>query len=961
MQKLHHRTNLATIVSLLLLLISSSLLIQYPPQNISPTPLNEFLHISEIIAVNGTTLLDADGEAMDWVEIHNRDSKPLNLNNYALTDDPTQPTKWVLPKRMIEPDEYLVVFVSGKNRLGSELHTNFKLQRTGEFLGLFNKLTDRWATRLNYPPQFQNVAYYPPERAGLHPVRSKTPSMYGIPASPGAPNQPEQIWYGLLEPVQVNVERGLFSKPFRLTLSSNPAAIIHYTLDGTEPSATHGTQYRMPLWVDKTTLLRAYAFEPNKISSPTTSHSYIFFSDILSQSKTPPNFPSTWGQHAIDFFEYQVGEPVAADYEMDPEIVKHIFYSSLITPALTVLPTLSIVTAMPNMDIYGNPRKTGRSWERPASVEWWSAEGQVPHQTEQKSFQINAGIRIQGGAGRWEFMPKHSFRLFFRDDYGAPKLHTSLFSDSSVTEFETLILRSGVDRSFAGHPDTSDHRQTTYSRDEWMRRTQQAMSGYSAHGQFVHVYLNGLYWGIYNVVERPDAAYNATHLGGDEEDWLSVNHSGVVAGSPERLNDLLTLLKEADMTSTHVYDEISHYLDLPAFADYLILNWYAGNEDWPHNNWYFALPHQEGTGRFYVWDAEAIFDDGAHIRLGSSVEKTGLDNLVEPFFNALNQNPEFRQLLADRTYLHLAEGGALSSTNAQARWENINQVLRKAIIAESARWGDVRYDTPIVPAYWETAYENTLAQMDGNGNKLLKLMRDVGYYLLPDPPTIQVDEVGIITLHSDNEVYYTLDGSDPRQLGGLLSPTASRYRTPITLPQTKVLHSRSFADGVWSAIQFYPPHEHRCTLQITELMYHPLNGEDYEFIELSNLGSTEIPLAWFSLEGVKFTFPGDTLPLLPGSTAVLVRNPQTFAELYPNVPIAGVYSGRLANNGETLRLLNPQGEAVIELTYHDRGAWPMSADGRGDSLININPMGDPNEPSNWRSSTMLHGSPHRLP
>lgn len=123
------------------------------------------LIISEFVAVNTTGLADSDGDYSDWIEIYNRGSRPVNLSGFALTDDPQQLEKWTFPNISLDSHHYLVVFASGKDRrsarAGAELHTNFKLDGAGEFLGLYNgqegKLVDSLSPR--YPEQFSDVSY----------------------------------------------------------------------------------------------------------------------------------------------------------------------------------------------------------------------------------------------------------------------------------------------------------------------------------------------------------------------------------------------------------------------------------------------------------------------------------------------------------------------------------------------------------------------------------------------------------------------------------------------------------------------------------------------------------------------------------------------------------------------------------------------------------------------------------
>jgi hypothetical protein len=102
------------------------------------------LVINEFLASNVRTngLADEDGEQQDWIEIYNRGVDPVNLENWSLSDDPALPGLWTFPARILEPNSYLVVFASGKDRRStnttSVLHTNFRLGTPGEHLGLYS-------------------------------------------------------------------------------------------------------------------------------------------------------------------------------------------------------------------------------------------------------------------------------------------------------------------------------------------------------------------------------------------------------------------------------------------------------------------------------------------------------------------------------------------------------------------------------------------------------------------------------------------------------------------------------------------------------------------------------------------------------------------------------------------------------------------------------------------------------
>jgi hypothetical protein len=163
-------------------------------------------------------------------------------------------------------------------------------------------------------------------------------------------------------------------------------------------------------------------------------------------------------------------------------------------------------------------------------------------------------------------------------------------------------------------------------------------------------------------------------------------------------------------------------------------------------------------------------------------------------------------------------------------------------------------------------------------------------------------------------------------------------------------------------------------LRLTELMYDPApapdgaSGEDFEFIELKNRGDETLDLSGISItDGVTFSFQGSTITNLgPGQFVLVVRNRDAFLSRYGAAlsgRIAGEYTGKLANDGERVAVVDFWNGTVAEVTYGDGSGWPLSADGAGHSLVPLDsalltePDGSLNCAANWRASTLLGGSP----
>ena len=477
-----------------------------------------------------------------------------------------------------------------------------------------------------------------------------------------------------LTQIGASAPRGFLDQPIALTLHSpDDQATIRYTIDGSEPTHSNGSDYHAPLAIDRTTLLRASSFKgPVRISAVTT-HSYIFLDQVTRQPKNPPGFPAgpnAWSGHR-------------SAYQMDPRVVNDPNYRDRMKDAFKSLPIVSIVCPRddlfgPRRGIYLHSMQRGEPWERPRSAEMILPDGST-------AFQIDCGIRIQGNYNRIpEKSPKHSFRLLFKEKYGPPKLHYQVFSDSPVQRFNTLVLRADYNNSWI-HWDPEQRDRAQRTRDAWMKDSHRAMGWLAGHNRYVHLFLDGLYWGVYDITERPDADFAAAYLGGSREDYDVINEFEAKDGTLDAFRALHAM---HDLTQRSQYEKLQRQLDISEYIDYLLLNYYAGNQDWGENKNWYAIRRRTPPGPFeyMVWDGEQIFHDVMDDAVSNSYET--------PFRLAeeLKRNAEFRLAFADRVQMHCFNGGALTSEACAARWMKRAREVDLAIVAESARWGDYRRD-----------------------------------------------------------------------------------------------------------------------------------------------------------------------------------------------------------------------------------------------------------------------------
>ena len=120
-------------------------------------------------------------------------------------------------------------------------------------------------------------------------------------------------------------------------------------------------------------------------------------------------------------------------------------------------------------------------------------------------------------------------------------------------------------------------------------------------------------------------------------------------------------------------------------------------------------------------------------------------------------------------------------------------------------------------------------------------------------------------------------------------------------------------------------------MRFSELMYNPLGGDAYEFIELTNVGGLDIDLASAYFKGIDLQF--DRFVKLPaGQSIVISPDFAAYRERYPTAPLRAIYAGSLSNRGETVTLYAADGAVLASVTYDDEAGWPLTADGDGDSL-----------------------------
>lgn len=949
--------------------------------------INEFMAVNSHVPFKNPIFMETQvfgvKEYPDWIEIFNPTDKILKLEGWYLTDNDNNLTKWEFPENIkIESYGYLIIFASNKNKadfpenypfvddLGF-LHTNFALSGDGEYLAIVKPDGATIVQEYDFPEQRGLISYG---------IDKNGETGYLIEPTPGSLNSSH--YEEFVSDTKFNMDRGYYDSPFELIISTQTKdADIYYTLDSSTPSETNGIKYSGPIKIDRTTVLKAVAYKDSMLPTDVDTQTYIFIDDILTQERG--SYPRNWDRN------------IPGDYELDSEILSQ-NNDSEINDSFFSLPVVSVSTDQNNLfgyddGIYVHSDQgefSGIEWERECSFEFFDPK------EDNKNMQVNCGIRISGDSSSiLTNNRKLSFRLLFKGGYGPSRIDFKLFENESpgfepVKTFNHLMLRSCFNDSWV---DRSDAGSALYLRNRFLNETFLSMGQINPHGRFVHLFLNGFYWGIYELHERPNSDFQSEYFGFESSMYDTLNNGKEPAmdGDYSVWNNIISISEQEngffrllginpDFTNNPLEEAL---LNMENLIDYIICSYYFADEDW---QWFSGrLKEENSTGfRFFIWDAE----QGLNNSEDHAIQETAP---LQIFHNLFNNNEDFRLLTADRIYRHLYNDGALSNSSSSKRFERIAGEIEKAMLLESARWGDSTGDVLFTKGDWENEKKrliNSYFSKEPGINRtyyIQNLFKNTGLY--PDIPVPEFlinnslmhggdlssdDNLLAISNNNSGDIYYTTDGTDPRQPGGEIN-NSNVYSKPILLDKTTLIKSRTFKNGSWSALNeaVFTVGLIKESLRITEIMYHPeqsstgdYNRDDFEFIEFKNISRNRpinLSMIHFT-EGIDYTFP--SYELLPGEYAVLVKNKDAYLSRYPGsdiTKILGPYSGSLNNAGETLVLNDGNNKVIFTLSYDDK--WFSITDGTGFSLnaaepsnLNISELGIK---ETWQVSSVPGGTP----
>jgi len=913
--------------------------------------------INEFVASNTNGLTDEDGERVDWIELKNDNSFDLGLDGWFLTDDAADPTKWEFPAVSIPPNGFLIIFASGKDRqqAGSELHTDFKLSASGEYLALVRPNgTVSQEFSPTFPVQLENYSYGP--SGGGNAYYDPTPM---APNGSAINNLPP-----IIESVTENPTPPLANQPLPIsaTITSTGATIdqvsLHYRVNfGGE------TSIPMPLAGDGTyqAAIPASAYDEG---------------DMV-----------RWFVTAQSNGGGSVRLPAFDDPVESAEYFGTIVVDSSITTKLPVL----------HWFVQNESASTTRIGTQ-ASL-FYNGE-----------FYDNIYCRTRGqSAGSW---PKHKFKFDFPkggkfrfdptqprvEEFNMQSFYREMFTQSSNTSYmrEPLMLKwmreNGVAASESFH---------------WQVRRNGEFHGLFAFVEQVDD----------DFLERfdfnPDGEmYKAAWQGGGPATLAPNPVAGQYRKATAKTEPWTNFSAFcAGINSTQRFQYVWDNVDVAQWINCLAAMNVPFNHDQLTKNYYVYREPETGEWHRFPWDADQSFPIGQYITgenwtnplygdsdhtqelSGGSPNPTWRNRMHD----AIMDNPVTREMylrrvktLADRGLAD--DGGGTSYLEDQV--EKFRQCLLTDAAADRSYWADRGVSLSSLQSGVNEILNTAIPQRKthlfttyavGGATPLLPNSQSAAATVAfgeieYQPASGNQDEEFIeITNPSGSAIdlsNWTLEGgvSHTFQAGTViaagrslyLSPDSASFRNRTISPTGGQSH---FVQGnysghlsnlgelltiknelgieVVSTLTPVNPSDLQLYLVISEVMYHPAGDSDVEFIELMNTSDS----LTLNLDGASFTngidylFPAGT-SLSPGEKLTITGS--EFSNLT-----------RLNNNGETIKLEGPEGETIREFRYDNEGGWPLAADGLGASLVLLNPESNPDHslPQNWRASSMSGGSP----
>ena len=641
------------------------------------------LYISEVCAHNNEVMHDAVGFYNDYIKVCNPSDTAVNLAGYSLSDNAEEPDRFVFESIILEPGADKMVWAGNKEAF----FTYGEKYYDDEALYTGFRLSDHEMVYLSDPdgavidslrlPEMKDNSSFLRTHAG-DPGRVGTPTDLEV---------PPPVVSNMVAPPVFSAPSGFYDDPFILAADGG-GNTVYFTLDGSSPYTT-GMRYEAGIPVEDRT-------------------SY-------------PNYYSTLVPVSAVFDQYVPTDPVskatvvravsqAADGTFSKETVAVFFIGNEIKDICRGAYTVSIVsdpeglfsgdrgiyvtghTYDMNKDkaeenhespyyVPANYNMHGRGWGRKARLSLFDPAGDCLYEEDDI-------IRIHGQSSR--STNQKGFNILPGRE--GERVFDGLFPDAG----DTLMLRTGSENDMY----------STNFRDALNGLIAGNLAVNSQKSVCAQLYLNGEYWGCYNLQERLDASFVERRTGVTRDNVNIVK----VDPEPEAVSDLpedvaayrvlADFVNSHDLADPANYAEFCRMMDIDSMVDYFIAEMFFANDDAYYGNlgmWRVRkkgfLPYEDGKWRYLLFDLDNTdgYLQNAYANIDSFVDGSwsGSNPDTDPFFSNVSKNAEFRKKFRDR-FLELIDTD-FSYDRTGPMIDEMEKIYTKPVVLSARRFKDPNF------------------------------------------------------------------------------------------------------------------------------------------------------------------------------------------------------------------------------------------------------------------------------
>ena len=541
----------------------------------------------------------------NWIEIYNPGTADVDIGSWYLSNDTLNKRQCPLgfSSRIVKAGGFLVLWMDHYDDYCQDQIEYFDFRYENSSVILYDR-NGTAVSRVDYKTIPARTSYARKTDGGQEWSLTSTPT-------PGDTNSGSVFASKQLEAPVVDVDSRLFTSQFYINITIPDGATLYYTKDGSTPTPdnpnvkiSNGSHT-----VSDTRIYRFRLYKEGMLPSPVTTRSYIRTSN-------------------------QYGIPVV----------------SVVTDNDNLYSTEYGIWQKGPHGKAGNGQSDlcnwNRDWDRPVNIEVIDANGKMVLNQE-------AEITPSGRYSR-AFEPR-PFKVKAKKRYGYDNYFAfTPFPDKAYNKYQSFKMRGGGNNFTARLKDAA---------------LQQIIirSGFNADCQSyqpVHHYINGVYKGVINIREpnNKDFAYSNYGFDDDEVDCFKLDHNNgsggltLTEGSRADLDEWVRLSKTAGKEAS--YKRICQIVDIDEFVNYMAIEFFLANQDWPRNNIKAFKHSTDGRFRFVVFDLDHSFGS---VNEATDIEpftffdseeyysdgKTGYKSAMVTIFHGMLNNDAFRKKFID--------------------------------------------------------------------------------------------------------------------------------------------------------------------------------------------------------------------------------------------------------------------------------------------------------------------------